>query len=159
MSDCCNLKVEDNAKRHLKCKECGRSGKPVKRTTLEHLLIQEKITSIYDIQYFFCLTADCDVVYFSENVYFYKADLKVRIGLKETADPIPVCYCFDYTKKMILDDLIQNGHSTLKERITNEIKIGNCQCQIKNPEGACCLANIVKIIKDLVNNTEKDNNM
>lgn len=147
MSECCNLKIE-NTKLPLKCKECGRLGKPVKRTTLEHLFIQEKMASIQDIQYFFCLTANCNVVYFSENANFYKADLKVRVGLKEREEPIPICYCFNYTKKMILDDLIQNGHSTIKERIVHQTKIGNCQCQIKNPEGTCCLANIAKIIKD-----------
>lgn len=148
MSGCYNLKVE-NTKRPLKCKECGRLGKSIKRTTLEHLLIQEKIAPIQDVQYFFCLTSDCDIVYFSENANFYKADLKVRVGLKEREEPIPVCYCFNYTKKMILDDLIQNGYSTIKERITKEAKMGNCQCQIKNPEGSCCLANVGKIIKDI----------
>jgi len=147
MSGCCNLKIE-NTKRFLRCKECGKLGKPVKITTLEHLLIQEKIASIEDARYFFCSTPDCNVVYFSENVNFYKADLKVRVGLKEAEDPIPVCYCFNYTKKMILDDLIQNEHSTIKERIVKEAKMGNCQCGIKNPEGSCCLANIAKIIKD-----------
>lgn len=147
MSGCCNLKIE-NTKRFLKCKECGKLGKPVKRITLEHLLIQEKIASIQNIQYFSCSTSNCNVVYFSKNVNFYKADLKIRVGIKETEEPIPVCYCFNYTKKMILDDLIQNGLSTIKKRISDEIKMGNCQCEIKNPEGSCCLANIAKVIKD-----------
>lgn len=147
MSGCCNLKVE-NIKRTLKCKECGRLGKPVKRTTLEHLLIQEKMVYLREGPHSFCLTPDCNVVYFSENVTFYKADLKVRVGLKETEEPIPVCYCFNYTKKMLLDDLLQNGQSAIKDRITQEIKMGNCRCEIKNPAGSCCLANIAKIIKD-----------
>ncbi len=47
----------------------------------------------------FCRTAGCDVVYFSNEAAFRKTDLKVRVGIKETEDPVPLCYCFDYTRE------------------------------------------------------------
>jgi len=46
-----------------------------------------------------------------------------------------VCYCFQYTKKNIIDDFLKNNHSTILERIINEKKINGCNCEIKNPKG------------------------
>lgn len=46
-----------------------------------------------------------------------------------------VCYCFQYTKKQIEKDYIDNGHSAILERITLEKEIGGCDCAQKNPKG------------------------
>lgn len=147
MSRCCEPQENKN-KRLVPCKECGQIGKVVKRVTFEHLVKDGKISFQGDVTYFFCATADCNVVYFSnDGDVFCKADLKVRVGIKEAEEPIPVCYCFNYTKKMILDDIIKNGRSTIQERIAKEAKMGNCQCEIKNPQGSCCLGEVARIIK------------
>ena len=148
MNRCCGLK-NDNRELSAQCKECGNLGKPVKRITLEHLIKEEKLSSIRDVQYFFCSTPDCNVIYFSEDTnVFLKTDLKVRVGIKETEEPILVCYCLGYTKKMLLDDLVQNGYSTIEAKIKQTIKDGNCRCEIINPEGICCLGKVTKIIKE-----------
>lgn len=147
MSECCEPQ-ENRNKQLVSCKECGQIGKAVKRVTLEHLVKDEKASFLGDTTYFFCAAPDCNVVYFSSDKdVFYKSDLKVRVGIKETQEPIPVCYCFNYTKKMILEDIIQNGRSTIQERIAKEAKLGNCQCEVKNPQGSCCLGSVAQIIK------------
>lgn len=46
-----------------------------------------------------------------------------------------VCYCFEYTKKDIENDLNQNGKSLIREKIVSEKKTGGCNCAIKNPKG------------------------
>ena len=46
-----------------------------------------------------------------------------------------VCYCFGYTSDDIEQDVIQNGKSTIFERIMNEKKASGCQCAEKNPKG------------------------
>ncbi len=46
-----------------------------------------------------------------------------------------VCYCFQYTKKQIQQDYIENGRSLILERITAEKKAGECDCARKNPKG------------------------
>lgn len=46
-----------------------------------------------------------------------------------------VCYCFQYTKKQIEKDFIENGRSMILERITVEKKAGGCDCAQKNPKG------------------------
>ena len=104
-------------------------------------------------QYYFCEAADCDVVYFSSDPLapiFHRADLLVRVGAKEAADPIPVCYCFGFTRKDIENEIARTGRSTIPERITAEVKAGNCACEVKNPSGKCCLGNVTRTVQDCV---------
>ncbi len=47
-----------------------------------------------------------------------------------------ICYCFNYTEKDIIDDIIKNnGESNILKMIAEEKKKGNCQCSSKNPKG------------------------
>jgi hypothetical protein len=46
-----------------------------------------------------------------------------------------VCYCFQYTRKQIEKDYIDNGHSMILEKIALEKKTGGCDCVLKNPKG------------------------
>jgi hypothetical protein len=98
-----------------------------------------------DTQYYFCEAADCEVVYFAADVEaprFLRKDLMVRIGAKETADPIPICYCFGFTRQDIWEEIRCTGRSTVAERITAEIAAGRCACEVKNPSGKCCLGDV-----------------
>ena len=53
----------------------------------------------------------------------------------EFKDDDLVCYCFEYTKKDIEKDYLDNGRSTIYEKITLEKKLGGCHCAQKNPKG------------------------
>jgi len=46
-----------------------------------------------------------------------------------------VCYCFQYTKDDIEQDLMKNGRSLIMEKIIGEKKIGGCDCANLNPKG------------------------
>ena len=46
-----------------------------------------------------------------------------------------VCYCFEYTREDIEQDVLKNGRSTITEKIITEKKIGSCNCRTKNPKG------------------------
>ncbi len=145
--ECCNSK-NSHKDFATQCSACGKIGKPVKKKTLEHLLKEDRVSLIRDTQYYFCQTPHCNVVYFSRNSdTFYKTDLKVSVGLKETEEPIPVCYCFGYTKKMIVEDFFKNGRSTIQEEITKKVKQGICRCEVTNPQGTCCLGNVAQVLK------------
>jgi len=100
--------------------------------------------------YYFCEAADCDVVYFAFDAQapmFRRGDLLVRVGSKETEDPIPVCYCFGFTRRDIENEFTATGSSTIGERIKTEVKAGNCACEVKNPSGKCCLGDVTRIVK------------
>ena len=132
------------------CKECGNKGKSVKEITLRSLVKESKLKIIKNFEgFYFCETPTCQVVYFSnsQQVYLYKVDIKVRVGIKETEDPIPVCYCFGWTRDRIFDQIKQLGYSNAVQEISAKVKSGECACEIKNPSGRCCLGGINKMVK------------
>lgn len=142
MSDCCEVKQSARS-----CPRCGNRGKPVQHITLESLLIDPATISAGE--WLFCKTPSCDVVYFSTGNRLYdKKALKVRVGIKETEDPIPLCYCFNWDRARIREQIKETGKSTVVESITKEVREGNCFCERSNPEGACCLGHVSQAVKE-----------
>ena len=102
-------------------------------------------------QYYFCEARNCDVVYFASDAQapvFRRGDLLVPVGAKEGAEPTQVCYCFGFTRKDIKNEIAEAGRSTAADRITAEVKAGNCACQVKNPSGKCCLGDVTRAVRD-----------
>jgi Zinc binding domain/BFD-like [2Fe-2S] binding domain len=102
-------------------------------------------------QYYFCDSSECEVVYFPLDArapLFRRGDLNVRVGAKEAQEPIPVCYCFGFTRKDIEDEIAETGRSTVADRIRAEVSAGNCACEVKNPSGKCCLGHVARMVKD-----------
>lgn len=46
-----------------------------------------------------------------------------------------VCYCFNYTKQDIQEDFHKHGRSAIMDRIVDEKRDGNCECESTNPKG------------------------
>ena len=46
-----------------------------------------------------------------------------------------VCYCFEYTKKNIIEDYVENGFSRILEKIKKEKSSKGSSCETKNPKG------------------------
>jgi len=46
-----------------------------------------------------------------------------------------ICYCFEYSADDIKQDYLENGKSTIMEKIQQEKKFGNCRCATMNPKG------------------------
>lgn len=151
MSNCCTDRPESAQARSAKnCPECGAVGKPVKTITLKHMVKPHFLAAVDKPGFLFCATPGCDVVYFhSEDKEIRKEDIRVRVGLKETDDPVPLCYCFGFTQAMIAREIRETGDFTLPQRISAEIKAGNCACEVRNPQGSCCLGNIAASVKRL----------
>ena len=104
-----------------------------------------------DTQYYFCEAPGCDAVYFpldTQAPTFFRGDLNVRVGSKEAAEPIPVCYCFGFTRQDIWDEIRSTGKSTVAKRIRAEVEEGRCACEVKNPSGQCCLGDVTRTVKD-----------
>ncbi len=100
--------------------------------------------------FLFCRSAKCEVVYFHpDGERLTKTNLRVRVGLKETEDPVPICYCFGFTEAMAREEIESSGRCTIPERITAEIKAERCACEVRNPQGSCCLGNVSATIKSL----------
>lgn len=152
MSESCCSTAKDEAcslptSKPAACPSCGKKGKPVAVLTVKSL-VRDHTRVPVSVSYSFCRTADCDVVYFSDQAVFNKPDLKVRVGIKETADPIPLCYCFDYSGEDVRRDIETAGETTILEEIKAEVQAGVCACEVKNPSGACCLGDITRAIQE-----------
>ncbi|MBI4303071.1 MAG: copper chaperone Copz family protein, partial [Chloroflexi bacterium] len=134
------------------CRECGNEGKLAKALTLKSLVKKPRLETIKSLDgFYFCETPACKVVYFNneQDVYLNKADISIRVGIKETDDPVPVCYCFGWTRKRILDQIERKGFSTAVQEISPRVKAGDCTCEVNNPAGRCCLGQVTKLVKEL----------
>jgi hypothetical protein len=134
------------------CPTNGQETKPVSRNTVESLVKPEVKESLTPQPYYFCNASDCDTVYVSAlgDHVIAKDMLTVRVGIKETDDPVPLCYCFGYDRKNVHDDIRQTGKTEIQRKITERIRAGECRCEEMNPSGACCLGDVAKSIKHAI---------
>lgn len=92
----------------------------------------------------------CPLVYFSADgtQSFTKDQIRVPVHQKEPDDDIvPVCYCFHHSPATIRAEWLATGQSTVVEEIEAGIKAGQCACEIRNPQGSCCLGNVSAVVK------------
>lgn len=130
---------------------------PVSRTiglkvdliTVNALLTGTALRRLEGKAYRFCPGLDCDVVYFDREAesVFEKRDLEVRVGQKESDDPIPICYCFDITEADLRGGITSTGETDIPAMIAAEVRAGHCACEVKNPQGSCCLGNVSNAVK------------
>jgi len=151
MSGCCNAKTGAECaapqREASTCPGCAAKARSVATLTVKSL-VRDHTRLSAEGSYWFCRQPECDVVYFSEHRLFRKSDLKVRVGIKEHEDPIPLCYCFDYTRADIRRDIETLGKSEIPERIKAEVQAGFCACEVKNPSGNCCLGDVNRAVKE-----------
>ena len=129
------------------CPSCGLRGKSVSILTVKSLVRDHTRVSGQE-RYWFCRAPECEVVYFSAGEIFCKPDVKVRVGLKEREDPVPLCYCFDYTRADVRRDIEEHGRTETPARIKAQVQAGFCACEVKNPAGTCCLGEITRAIQE-----------
>ena len=146
MSECCVL---PHPGAPPTCPMSGHPTRPVGRKTIESLVKPEIKVTLTPQPYYFCNAADCDTVYVSAlgDHIVTKEMLTVRVGIKETEDPIPLCYCFGYDRQAVRDDIRRQGATDIQAKITQRVKAGECRCEETNPSGGCCLGSVAKAIK------------
>jgi hypothetical protein len=133
------------------CRSCDAAGRPVTRKTVLLMLKPELLDRAGEADYRFCPDPECRVIYFTlgDEVTFVTDDLRVRVGLKQRVDPIPLCYCFGFTEADAREEILASGTSSIPQRITELIKQKMCACPARNPSGACCLGEVNRTIKRL----------
>ena len=128
------------------CPVCGLRGKPVQGQTVKSLLAIS-LRAVRDRQYYFCRSRDCPVVYFSDDgqQQFEMRDLRERVYQKEPdAGQVQVCYCFDY-RADTLHAASAAEHDRIVADINTGIQAGQCACDLRNPQGSCCLGNVLAL--------------
>ncbi|MEB3103874.1 hypothetical protein VF724_19850, partial [Paenibacillaceae bacterium T2] len=71
--------------------------------------------------------------------------IKVPVYQKNESEHTPVCYCFGWTRSRLKAGQTQDAI----ERIQMHMKAGRCGCEVNNPQGSCCLANVIEFVKTL----------
>ncbi len=135
------------------CPRCARAGRPVETQTLKALLCPDALARLQvETPYLFCATPSCPLVYFAANAssIYDKDEIEVRVGLKETEAPIPLCYCFGHTQGNVREEIERTGASNVIASITGHIRAGRCGCDVNNPSGTCCLGTITRVVKEML---------
>lgn len=125
------------------CPQCAARGEPVPGQTVKSLLAVS-LRQLQSTAYRFCATRTCPVVYYSDDgQQFTQAMVRERVYQKhpETHDT-PVCYCFDYAVGDVIGTADYNG---IVRDIKAGIHAGQCACDLRNPQGTCCLGNVLAL--------------
>jgi Zinc binding domain len=128
------------------CPTNGKVGRHVDLQTVQAML-NLPLNQLRNTDYRFCPDPDCPTVYYSADGLqtFAEADLRERVFQKHSQDSeVFVCYCFQYTVGAVQAD----GESIANE-IDQGIKNHQCACDIRNPQGTCCLGNVNNLIKNI----------
>lgn len=144
MSDSCYVIPEADASGKHICPACGKRGKSVASHTINSLVIPERAMPEGYPDGNFCPNPTCTTLYFFDNGIgaISKDEVNVRVGFKEAAAPQLVCYCYEHTKEVIQADFREHGESTIERQIRQEVELGACSCEMKNPTGRCCLSDV-----------------
>lgn len=133
------------------CPACGQPGRSVSIGTLRALLDPRWGDAVTEGPWRFCDRPACEVVYFGAEAapVFRKNQLTVRVGIKETAPPHPLCYCFGHSEESLRAEWQATGRLDSVEALRAAVKAGRCQCDVMNPSGACCLGEVLKAAQAL----------
>jgi hypothetical protein len=134
------------------CPTNQRVGPKLDTLTVKALLAVPLTAVSSDETYRFCPAPDCPTAFYRADgqQIFTENELRERVYQKHADDPQSViCYCFGHTVGDIQAELGQRSASTIVERIQAGIQAGQCACDIRNPQGHCCLGNVRDLIDRL----------
>ncbi len=146
MENCCEASVADRSNPRL-CPACGHAGKSVGLITLKALLRPAALERLNSGEHYFCASSPCPVVYFGAGDVFRREDLLVPVFQKEPEGRRTVCYCFDVTEDQICREVDATGASASAERIRALVRNERCACEVRNPQGNCCLGNVTALVR------------
>jgi len=147
---CCLVTETSDAPLRANCPKSGSDSKKIQRRTMEHLVKPELVGNISDSQYYYCADESCLTVYFSLDgaSTFTVEDLQVAVFDKDAGGEVNVCYCFDWTRGHLKDEIRESGVSAASKEVAEKVRAGVCECDIKNPKGVCCLGDINTVIRE-----------
>lgn len=129
------------------CRACGAKGKTVPLETVKVMAVVS-LRCLRSQPYRFCRTSHCPVVYFSiDGMHVLTIDqVRERVYQKEPNEKdVPVCYCFHYSVGDVQNATLAEQESIIAD-IRAGIAAGQCACELRNPQGSCCLGNVSRII-------------
>jgi hypothetical protein len=129
------------------CPDCGNAGKRVERITVKALLRPAALARLDEGEQRFCASPDCSIVYFGSSERFHLEEVSVPVFQKEPRGNRTVCYCFAIAEGHIDQDIAASGSATAVARISALVQADRCACEVKNPQGSCCLGNVAGVVR------------
>jgi hypothetical protein len=132
------------------CPACGQAGKPIPLETVKAQLAVI-LRSTRKVEYLFCKTQSCRVIYFSaDGIQTYEVNhIREQVYQKEPENAeVFVCYCFEHRVGEIAAATPERRAAILDD-IKTGIQSGQCACDLRNPQGSCCLGNVRSLLKRL----------
>lgn len=148
MADCCQVETHGGAG-PARCPDCGQPSRAVEPITVRALLKPAALARLSGAARRFCPTASCPVVYFGEGEAFERGEMAVPVFQKEPPGDRTVCYCFAISEAELRREIAETGRSTAARRITAHVQAGRCACEVRNPQGSCCLGNVAALVAAL----------
>ncbi len=133
------------------CPQCQEKGKTVAGQTVKSLIAVSLQFVYEETGYYFCRTQSCPVVYFTGDGQqtFERKHIRERVYQKEPDNPdVLMCYCFQYHVGEIKNARAEDAQAIIED-INRGINAGQCACDLRNPQGSCCLGNIKKLIQEM----------
>jgi len=146
VDSCCDGSVPDIPQSRV-CAACGQAGRTVGLITLKALLRPAALERLNAGDHYFCATAACPVVYFRGGDEFRREDVLVPVFQKEPEGRRTACYCFDVGEDQLRAEVETTGASASAERISGLVRDERCACELRNPQGRCCLGNVRAIVR------------
>lgn len=143
---CCVVRPDVPLPTH--CPECRQPGRSVERTTVKAMLGPAALRRLSAPEHRFCPTPRCQVVYFGAEEVFNREDVVAPVFQKEPAGDRTVCYCFAVTEADLRRQIREYGRSTASAEIAEHVEAGRCACELKNPQGSCCLGNVARATRE-----------
>jgi len=143
MEGCCRVKTDEGER----CPECGHPGRKIGPITLLALLRPAALERRSAAEHRFCPTASCEVVYFGQGEVVRRDDVLVPVFQKEPEGGRTVCYCFAVSEDEIRREVQAWGRSAAAARIKALVQAERCACEVRNPQGSCCLGNVTAVAK------------
>ena len=129
------------------CPVCGNPGRKVSVLTLDHHVPGPLRGELGD-DAAFCLNPACEVVYCNPaGRVVRKGETALPVTIKDPGDDVYVCYCFEFKRGDVRADLKVKGKTDIPDQIRKGVQEGRCDCERKNPQGACCLGNVMTVVK------------
>ncbi|HMQ32081.1 MAG TPA: hypothetical protein PKD53_15235 [Chloroflexaceae bacterium] len=98
--------------------------------------------------YHFCATPGCEVVYYAAgSPPILRRQMREQVFQKEHTPDVLVCYCFRYSLDM-LQRSDEVGRAAILADIIAGTRQGQCACELRNPQGSCCLGNVRRLLRD-----------
>ncbi|MDK2892226.1 Csac_0668 family 2Fe-2S cluster-binding (seleno)protein [Methanohalophilus sp.] len=145
----CKTNLKSDAKDNNSfCPVCRGPGIFVKNITVRHMVSDDLLEKVGISDYYLCMNKDCQITYYNNDfkIEFKKSDIKVPIWFKKDAKPKYACYCNKVTEEQVINAIIDNNATSVKDVVRITGAMNNPNCQINNPLGKCCHHIIQEII-------------